>query len=362
MPPPAECLVLASTLALGGGERVLTKYLETLRSQGLPFHLITLKEPGSVGRRLIAEGMAVESWRLTNTRDPRILLRLYRTMKKRRPAWVYIQDHHDCIFWGSLASALCGFLPVLIPIHSPGQRGASSLRAMNRLLLGFGQVLVLLGAWHHRALREEDRLSDGPRATIANPLDSERFFFKERPPRKLRVLGTVAALRPEKRHDLLLELFAELLQGRRAKLKIIGDGPERKKLETKAMALGIGRHIEFLGSREDIPEQLRSMDLFILTSDVEAQPLSLIEAMACGVPVAAPSRGGIPEILGYGSRGLILKGEDSIMWGRQILAYMDRLPSIRRREEIADRVGKEYGGGRFSDEYMRLITHIIDNV
>jgi glycosyltransferase involved in cell wall biosynthesis len=354
MPPRAECLVLASTLALGGGERVLAKLLRELSARGRKFHLITLKNPGSVGEQLRSEGVDTDAWNFKRTRDPRILFRLWKEMRRRAPGIIYIQDHNDCIFWGSLAAALSGFIPVMIPVHSSGQRGATSFRFFNRLLLGLGQVLVLLGAWHHRTLREEDGLVEGPRATIPNPLDSRRFTYSSGQRSGDLVLGTVAALRPEKRHELLIELFATAARKRSILLRIVGDGPERKKLERRAVELSVEDRVEFVGAREDIPQQLARMDLFLLTSEVEAQPLSLIEALACGVSVAAPARGGIPEILEEGQRGLILEGEDSFAWGRQVEKYLDHLPSDKEAQVTAEAIQQEFSDERFARDYERL--------
>ncbi len=350
-----ECLVLASTLALGGGERVLAKMLRELSAQGHPFHLITLKEPGRVGELLEDEGLSLDSWKLESTRDPRILLRLWRTLRRRGPGMLYIQDHNDCIFWGSLAAGLAGFLPVVVPVHSSGQKGATSFRFPNRFLLGLGQLLVLLGRWHHRALRDDDGIALGPRATIANPLDASSFDFRTAERASEPVIGTVAALRPEKRHDLLLELFAELNRHRPARLRIAGDGPERPALEARAESLGIADRCEFLGAREDVAEVLAGMDLFLLTSEVEAQPLSLIEALACGVAVAAPPRGGIPEILEDGERGLLLRGEDPSGWGVQVAEYLEELPDAERRRKISDELREEFSDRRFARDYARLM-------
>ncbi len=355
MPSHPECLVLASTLALGGGERVLAKMLRDLSAEGRPFHLITLKKPGRVGQQLEREGHSLESWNLASTRNPLILLKLWRTLRRRGPGMIYIQDHNDCIFWGSLAASLAGFIPVALPVHSSGQKGATSFRFPNRFLLGLGQLLVLLGRWHHHALRDEDGIVEGPRAIIPNPLDESKFDFRVSGQAPEPVIGTVAALRPEKRHDLLLELFAELNRHRPARLRIAGDGPQRPALEARAQALGIAERCEFLGARDDVAEVLAGLDLFLLTSEVEAQPLSLIEALACGVSVAAPPRGGIPEILADGDRGLILKGEDPRGWGGQVAEYLDRLPDEGRRREVSGELREEFSDRRFARDYGRLM-------
>jgi glycosyltransferase involved in cell wall biosynthesis len=90
---------------------------------------------------------------------------------------------------------------------------------------------------------------------------------------------------------------------------IAGDGPEREQLETEARQLGLASSVEFLGERNDIPDLIRSSDLFVLSTRSEGLPMSVLEAMAAGLPVVASEVGGIPELVDA-ETGVLVPPED----------------------------------------------------
>lgn len=118
---------------------------------------------------------------------------------------------------------------------------------------------------------------------IPNGVDCTRFAAHPRngPP----VIGTVAALRPEKRIDRLIDAFA-LAAIPDATLLIVGDGPERAALEARGVP-----GVEFAGATNDVAPFLARMTHFAMSSDTEQMPISLVEAMATGLPVAATDVG-----------------------------------------------------------------------
>jgi sugar transferase (PEP-CTERM/EpsH1 system associated) len=130
-------------------------------------------------------------------------------------------------------------------------------------------------------------------------------------PEKPVVLGTVARLDPIKNQQALLEAFASLV-GRLLpgglRLIIAGDGPLRGQLETYARELGIADLVWFTGSRDDVPALMRAMDVFVLPSLNEGISNTILEAMACGLPVVAGRVGGNPELLGGAGCGALYEG------------------------------------------------------
>jgi len=121
----------------------------------------------------------------------------------------------------------------------------------------------------------------------------------------------VARFSPQKNHSLLLNAFAQgPASDPNAHLVLAGEGTLQKRLEGQAKNLGIGRQVHFLGLRTDIPDVLGAMDVFALSSDFEGNPLSVMEAMAAGLPIASTAAGGVPDLFENGREGLIVQPGD----------------------------------------------------
>jgi N-acetyl-alpha-D-glucosaminyl L-malate synthase BshA len=164
---------------------------------------------------------------------------------------------------------------------------------------------------------------------IPNFVDAERFTpaASAAAPRlgPLRLVH-VSNLRPVKRVDDVLEAM------RRARspttLTVVGEGPERERLQARAQALGVDAR--FVGRRDDVPELLRSADAFVFPSDVESFGLAALEASAAGIPVVATRTGGVPEVIRDGVTGLLSEVGDVA----GLAAHLDRLaadPELARR-------------------------------
>ena len=94
-------------------------------------------------------------------------------------------------------------------------------------------------------------------------------------------------------------------------LQVVGDGPELRKVQNHANSLGIFNKIDFMGSRNDVPEILSCSDIFILSSDWEGYPISILEAMRAGLPVIASNVGGISEAVIEGRNGYLVSRKDA---------------------------------------------------
>jgi L-malate glycosyltransferase len=125
------------------------------------------------------------------------------------------------------------------------------------------------------------------------------------------LVGIVAVLRRAKRHQELLETFSKI-ENKKARLIIVGDGPQYNNLIEYAKKLNIQNRVIFLGHREDINLLLPNFDIFTLTSEHEALGTSLLEAQSCGVCVVASNVGGIPETLKEGKTGFLFNNFDEL--------------------------------------------------
>ena len=131
---------------------------------------------------------------------------------------------------------------------------------------------------------------------VPNGIDLDRFTPVAAPVPTPPLIATVAVLRAEKNVARLLHALA-LLPPRSARLLVIGDGPERPALQALAKTLGIAAEVEWAGYIHDPAPLLQTVDIFALSSDTEQMPLSLLEAMAAGLPAACTDVGDVSAIL-----------------------------------------------------------------
>jgi glycosyltransferase involved in cell wall biosynthesis len=121
----------------------------------------------------------------------------------------------------------------------------------------------------------------------------------------------VARLAAQKNHALLLKAYAQgPAADRKSHLVLIGDGVLRPQLEAQARSLGVFDRVHFLGVRADVPDALSAMDVFALSSDFEGNPLSVMEAMASGLPIVSTAAGGVPDLFESGKHGILVPPGD----------------------------------------------------
>ena len=159
-------------------------------------------------------------------------------------------------------------------------------------------------------------------------------------PKSAMVAGMVARLEPGKGHGILLKAFGKLDDA--AHLVIVGDGTARSELEIQASRLGIQDRIHFLGVRKDVVQILNSVDLFVLPSFSEGLPNSILEAMACGLPIVATDVGGIPEVVYQNKNGILVDPGD-VAGLKSALDFLFKCPDKRIRMGKASREIVERG-------------------
>ena len=131
------------------------------------------------------------------------------------------------------------------------------------------------------------------------------------PPRNCFAFGTIGRLVSAKDYGTLIKAMGRLRdKGHPVHLYIVGDGPERSKLEAEIAGLGLDSVVELTGFQADARAWLGRFHAFVLSSVREGQPMALLEAMASGLPIVATRVGGIPDTLVPGAEGLLVEPGD----------------------------------------------------
>lgn len=244
--------------------------------------------------------------------------------------------------WGAIEWAMANIPPLARHIHiedgfGPEERSAQIRRRVlaRRWVLGRSTVVLpSRNLW--RIATEIWRLDPGRVRYVPNGIDSDRFTRVEHMARDVVVVGTVARLRAEKNMGRLLHAFRLVSTAVPARLHIVGDGPERRALQDLVTRLGLDRHVEFMGHVNDPATVYRSFDIFALSSDTEQMPLSILEAMASGLPIAATDVGDVPAMVAGENRAFVTPHDPALL--AAAITTLARDPALRARLGAANRV------------------------
>lgn len=268
----------------------------------------------------------VTSFRL-GARDAKAVAKLYALMRRERPDIVHTHTA-KAGFIGRIAARLAGVPVVVHTFHGHvlhGYYGAFKsglLRATERRLARLSDRLIAVSDQVKRDLvaygiAEPARITVIPLGFELDPFlnaSSQRGAFRGEIGcgADARLVGIVGRIFPIKNHELFLQAAARVAaREAKARFVIVGDGPLRPALERQARQLKIAGRVFFTGWRRDLARIYADLDALVVSSDNEGTPVSAIEAMAAGCPVAATRVGGLPDLITDGETGVLVPPRDA---------------------------------------------------
>jgi len=364
VPSPHPVLLLVRELDQGGCERDLTKIALGLDRSRFEPHVGCLRPEGFRNRELSDAGVPIVHFPVRSFASAGALragLQLRRYLKGYGIRLIHSYDVPMDVF--GLAWGYFWRTPVLISsqlsyreLYSPFYQRL--LRITDRL----ADCVVVNCEAMRRHLIDDEGVAAGKLFLSYNGVDTSVFFPGQPAKSEPLVIGTVAALRPEKRLDLLVDAFArvrDLSLGMR--LAIVGSGSVLPALRQQATRLGIAADCVFQPATADVASWLRGMDIFVLPSESEAFSNALLEAMACGCCPVGSRVGGTPELIADGERGLLFESGNAADLAEK-LARLIRDAGLRRKfgEAAAacarDTFSIQRAVQRMEELYGRLLT------
>jgi len=315
MPPaggPTPVLLMVRELGLGGTERQLTEIARALDRARFEPHVGCFRPEGMRGDELRASNIPVVRFPVQSFYGSSAWTaghRMGRYLQRNRIQLVHTFDAPSNVF-GVLA-ARAFHTPVVMSSQRAYRSLASPLlRPLLRLTDRLSDTIVVNCQAIRRHLIEDVHVPAERIEVCYNGIDTSQFHpaHTERVP-ELResslTIGIVCALRPEKGLFTLLDAFARVRNEQPGlKLALIGGGPLRAALEVRSTELGIREMCVFQNATRDVPDWLRSLDIFVLPSFSEALSNALMEAMACGCAPVGSRVGGNMELIDEGRTGL----------------------------------------------------------
>jgi glycosyltransferase involved in cell wall biosynthesis len=317
-----------SSCGWGGQEiRILTE-MEGMARRGHRLALICPPQ-ARIHDAALARGLDVVALPIAR-KNPKDLFALFRWLLRHRHEVDIINAHSSTDSW--LAALALRLLPCSPPLVRT--RHVSSPVAHDRLSHWLYQKaakhIVVTGEALRQQLHRDNGFALESMSSVPTGIDLARFAPSDRHAARRRLgqpdvptLGILATLRNWKGHFYLLEAFALLRATFPAwRLLIIGDGPQRHNLERKLAELDLADRAALVGNQDNVPDWLNALDLFVLPSyGNEGVPQSIMQAMACGLPVVSTPVGAIGEAVVTDESGLLVPPKDS----RALSAAMGRL-------------------------------------
>lgn len=230
-------------------------------------------------------------------------------------------------------------VPFVVTLHGTDvvKRGPMKAYAKaTKMALHAGQGVTVPSAFLAREAVQVFGLSPERIAQIPNFVDPvlNQPPAEPRPARDTVTLVHVSNLRAVKRVQDILHAMTRLEP--RVRLEVVGDGPQKGQLESLTRTLHLQERVRFLGRRDDVPEILRTSDVFVFPSQLESFGLAALEASACGLPVVASDVGGLPEVIQDGVSGMLFPSKDVEALAERIRRLVDD-PALRQRMGAAGR-------------------------
>jgi len=330
-----KVLHIIPNFGLGGAERLLMNLLEAFDYKRFEVAAVSLyPESGTILEKKIRE-KCYKVYFLNKHRGPdlRMIPRLYRVMKDFRPDVVHT---HRYVLRYTLLATL--FYRVPVQIHTVHNIAQKEVEWMGKVFHWFA---FRLGAVVPVSISQE--VANTIKAlygcniytpVIYNGIPTCYFIdkrFQDDTEKKDIILLHIGRFQPQKNHLLLIKAY-EIAKKEYPSISLwlVGDGPLRGRVEKLVKEKGFERNVKFLGVREDVAKLLSEADVFILPSDWEGVPLSILEAMAASKPVIATSVGGVPELVENGVSGILVPPGNPEALAKAIL-HLANDPDLRQR-------------------------------
>ena len=321
-------LHIVEDLKIGGLERVIADIVTRLDQDKFHAKVWCLFRGGDIFEQLKQSGIDAEILGMRSDKDIGFLIRL--AGRLRRENIHIIHAHGYTATSLARVAAIMARTPVIIAhMHSTYWAFSRKQLFVEKILSFFTDRIICCSHSVADFVTEVEQIDPRKVAVIYNGVDFEKYALKDPNAWPKRaggyIIGCVARLAPCKGHKYLLEAARQVIKRFPGEVRfvIIGDGALRSELEEFTAGLGIKDHVSFKGPVLDIIKELASIDIAVLaSSEREGLSLSLIEALAAGIPSVGTSIGGTREVIISGQNGILVPPKDPDSFAKAILSLL----------------------------------------
>jgi len=341
----------------GGAETMCENLTYALRKKGHEVTVVSLyQERTPISERMECSGVKILYLDKKLGLDLSMVPKLIRIMKQERPDVVH--THLDVIKYAVAAAKLAGVKRCIHTVHNVADKEAEGKlqKLINKTYFKLGwSIPVALSPEVQKTIGTFYGMCRCKIPMIYNGVDLSRCI-----PKESRKAGNpftfvhIGRFNEQKNHKGLLDAFQKVLQHcPDCRLNLLGDGELFAEMKAYAEGLGLGENVCFLGSSSNIYPHLHEADVFLLPSNYEGMPMTIIEAMGTGLPIVATAVGGVPDMLTDGESGLLTAVD--------VDAVSDACIQLIEKEALREKLAvnalaasRRFGADYMAEEYAKL--------
>lgn len=321
-----KVLHIIPNLGTGGAEKLLLDLLSNYDKSKFEMAVLSLYDKSHTIYEDQLEKIGIEVFHLGKKPgiDISMIRKILRVFKAYSPDVIHT---HLYVVKYTLIPSIIKRIPVKIhTVHNIAEKELNSIgiKVQHIAYKYFKYKPVSISSSISKSIQKLYRLkSDIP--LINNGIDIDKYYIKKSDPEsKIINLIHVGRFSPQKNHNMLIDAFNLIVKERSdVRLTLVGDGELREVIEKKVQHLGISDYVDFLGVRKDIPNLLSNSDVFLMSSEWEGLPLTLLEAMASGLPIVATNVGGIPDVVEEEINAILVPNKDHKVFYQAIKTVTD---------------------------------------
>jgi glycosyltransferase involved in cell wall biosynthesis len=278
---------------------------------------------------------------------------------------LHVHNPFNYYIYGAVAARVAGTTKIVNTTHLTAMfnhpKFGKTGRAKFRTAAMLTHALVSVCSEDETFLRGRFFLPGKRLLTIENGIDLDPFLAVPARHRRCEVVfGFAGRMAVEKNHCVLIEAFSLLRRNHgNVRLRLLGGGVLEPKLKEQVHEVGLDQAVEFCGFSNDVPGFLGSLDVYVLPSDFEAMPLSLLEAIASGLPVVATAVGGVPGIVTTTESGSLCPPNNAEALRAAMESAITSADSRDRGERARHLVKERYSSERMARDYERLYQELL---
>lgn len=337
----------------GGAESVVAQLVTNFDTTQMDVEVISMyaRQGHPFEEKIEEAGIRVHYLNKGSNRSPAAMLRLWKLLSQMKPDVVH--SHMYASFY-ALPWILFHKPKLVHTIHiQPDDEFTPVFRKVLRMGKKLGKIQpVTISRVNQEVACRYYRCAPEEYPYINNPVELDRFYHEDRSEADEVCFVTVGRLEERKNQILAIRAMPEVLRRVKAKLVLLGEGETREMLTREAEKLGVSGAVELAGNQSRPEDYLAKADVYVMTSHMEGLPISMLEAMAAGLPVISTDVGGIADLVK--DNGVLIEDDDLEALTREMIRFAEDAGLRKKCAEASLKLVKDFDAKACANAYEKL--------